>query len=451
MKKQLSRITMMFALALVMGVYAMPAVAQKVSKKAEKYYKKAEEAGSKSDYKGMVKWTTKAAKKGHPEALTYMGKFYLDGYFVEPNSEKVFEWWNKGAELGFANLQYLVGTLYSDGFGVKEDMTKAVEWWTKAAEQDHGMAQNNLGVCYEYGEGVTQNYAEAIKWYRKAAEQDYAQAQHNLGVCYYKGYGVPQNYAEAVKWIRKAAQQGLAEAQYTLGWCYERGEGVSKSITEAVTWYRKAAEQGHAEAEKRLNECTKTQDDILDLTGVSIAATTYIGDGEGGINIDDLKAAEPTGGHTTDDAPQEQEEVLDNAVVEVGATYPGGEVAILSHIAKNIRYPESAIECELEGVVTLRFKVGKDGHVSNVSVVGSMVPQIDKNKLVTDIMLRENVDKQEATIRANRKITRLTEAGISCDREAVRVIKTLQRFTPARQKGHPVAVWFTIPIRYQIQ
>ena len=78
----------------------------------------------------------------------------------------------------------------------------------------------------------------------------------------------------------------------------------------------------------------KTQDDIQSLKNISIAAQTYEGDGEGGINIDDLKEDQKAGGT---EAPKE-EEVVDNAIVEVQATYPGGEAAILQHIAKNLQY-----------------------------------------------------------------------------------------------------------------
>ena len=35
--------------------------------------------------------------------------------------------------------------------------------------------------------------------------------------------------------------------------------------------------------------------------------------------------------------------------------------------------------------------------------------------------------------------------------EAVRVVKSLPRFNPGRQQGKPVSVWFTLPIRFQIQ
>ena len=110
---------------------------------------------------------------------------------------------------------------------------------------------------------------------------------------------------------------------------------------------------------------------------------------------------------------KKEEEVVDNAVVEVPASYPGGEAAILAHIAKNLKYPEIALEQELQGVVTLRFKVEKDGSVGTVTVAKGLSRE--------------------------------------CDQAAVSVVKTLGRFTPAWQQGEPVAVWYTLPIHFQIQ
>ena len=110
---------------------------------------------------------------------------------------------------------------------------------------------------------------------------------------------------------------------------------------------------------------------------------------------------------------KKKEEVVDNAVVEVPASYPGGEAAILAHIAKNLKYPKIALKQELQGVVTLRFKVEKDGSVGTVTVAKGLSHE--------------------------------------CDCEAIRTVKTLGRFTPAWQQGEPVAVWFTLPIRFQIQ
>ena len=100
-------------------------------------------------------------------------------------------------------------------------------------------------------------------------------------------------------------------------------------------------------------------------------------------------------------------------MVEVPATYPGGEQALLAYVNSHVKYPEIAIEQEVQGVCLLRFKVDKDGSVS-------------------DVRVKKSLSKE-------------------CDAEAIRVVKTLKRFIPAKQQGHPVAVWFNLPVRFQIR
>lgn len=139
-----------------------------------------------------------------------------------------------------------------------------------------------------------------------------------------------------------------------------------------------------------------------------IAATTYKGDEGGTVNIDDLKENQTVGGT----AGQEMEEEV-FTVVEQPPAFPGGETALLKYISDHLKYPQIALEQEIQGVVTLRFVVLPNGAVGDVFVVQGL----DSN----------------------------------CDREAVRVVKSLPRFNPGRQQGKPVSVWFTLPIRFQIQ
>ena len=155
----------------------------------------------------------------------------------------------------------------------------------------------------------------------------------------------------------------------------------------------------------------KSQEEVTKST-ISIAAADYEGDAGGGINIDDLKENQKAGG-TEVAAPPKEEEVVDNAVVEVPATFPGGESALLAYVAKNLKYPAIALEQELQGVVVLKFEVGKDGSVSRIKIVKGLSSE--------------------------------------CDKAAADVVKKLPRFSPAKQQGHPVPVWFTLPIRFQIQ
>lgn len=130
------------------------------------------------------------------------------------------------------------------------------------------------------------------------------------------------------------------------------------------------------------------------------------------IYLDDLKDDNPrTGGKAS--SKNADKDVLDNAIVEVPAMYPGGERALLQFISNNLVYPESAQNMELQGTVVARFKVDVDGTVSSVKIEKSL--------------------------------------SLDCDMAVADVIRKLHKFVPARQKGGPVAVWFRLPVRFRIQ
>jgi protein TonB len=151
----------------------------------------------------------------------------------------------------------------------------------------------------------------------------------------------------------------------------------------------------------------KTQEEVT-KSSFAVASQDYAGDSKNGINIDDLKENQSAGGTKV---PPKEEEIF--TIVEQEAEYPGGEQALLAYVRKNCVYPQIAQEQDIQGTVQLRFVVEKDGSVGEVKVVKSLHP--------------------------------------ACDKEAVRVVKTLKRFTPAKQQGHPVRAWFTLPVRFSIQ
>ena len=107
----------------------------------------------------------------------------------------------------------------------------------------------------------------------------------------------------------------------------------------------------------------------------------------------------------------ETEKAIDNSIVEVQAAYPGGEGALLRFISKNLVYPRTAQEEGVQGTVVLQFRIEKNGAVGRVEI---------KRGLSKD-----------------------------CDQAAIDVIRKLPRFTPARQQGKTVPVWFTMPVRFQ--
>jgi protein TonB len=100
-------------------------------------------------------------------------------------------------------------------------------------------------------------------------------------------------------------------------------------------------------------------------------------------------------------------------VVEEMPMFPGGDTELLKFIFANTQYPEVAKENNIQGRVTVRFCVTAKGGVSQVSVLKSVDPELDK--------------------------------------EAMRVVNSLPTFRPGRQGGKPVPVWFSVPITFTLK
>lgn len=115
-------------------------------------------------------------------------------------------------------------------------------------------------------------------------------------------------------------------------------------------------------------------------------------------------------------APKEEEEEATTEVffiVEDMPEFPGGEAALRAYIANSIKYPVIAQENGVQGKVYVTFVVGKDGSVSDAKIARGVDPSLDK--------------------------------------EALRVVNTLPKWKPGKQRGKPVNVSYTVPINFQLQ
>ena len=110
--------------------------------------------------------------------------------------------------------------------------------------------------------------------------------------------------------------------------------------------------------------------------------------------------------------PKEVKEEIFRSVEQM-PQFPGGDQALMKYLSSHINYPPMAAENNVQGKVVVQFVVEKDGKVGEVKVIRS-------------------VDKD-------------------LDREAVRVCKTLPKFTPGRQNGQAVRVWYTLPVQFKLQ
>ncbi|MEI8085747.1 MAG: TonB family protein [Paludibacter sp.] len=139
-------------------------------------------------------------------------------------------------------------------------------------------------------------------------------------------------------------------------------------------------------------------------------------DAKGAISIADVKGNDDVNGKDIADIKENVTQVVEEKVWEVieqMPQFPGGETELLSFIAKSIRYPVIAQENGIQGRVIIRFVVSKTGVVSNVEVLRSL--------------------------------------DAACDKEAVRVVKTLPKWIPGKQNGVNVPVYYTLPITFRLQ
>ncbi len=110
--------------------------------------------------------------------------------------------------------------------------------------------------------------------------------------------------------------------------------------------------------------------------------------------------------------PKEVKEEVFRSVEQM-PQFPGGEAALMKYLQSHINYPPMAAENNVQGRVVVQFVVDKTGKVGEVKVVRSVDKDLDK--------------------------------------EAVRVCKSLPKFTPGRQNGQAVSVWYTLPVTFKLQ
>ena len=159
--------------------------------------------------------------------------------------------------------------------------------------------------------------------------------------------------------------------------------------------------------EVKPDEELKTQDELM---STKTAIGTFDVKGNDDANGEILKAkdviAEP-------EPPKHEEENKVFDIVEQQPLFPGGPAALMKYLSENTKYPVVAQENGVQGRVTVQFVVEKDGSISDVHVLRGVDPSLDK--------------------------------------EAVRVVKSMPRWTPGRQNGITVRVNYRVPVLFRLQ
>lgn len=213
------------------------------------------EEGVPKDDCQAYQWFTRAALKGHPDALCHVALSYHFGLGTEKSLKNAVFWYEKGAERGNPVAQCNLGLMYKDGHGVsKPDFQQAFRFLSMSANSNYEYAFFWMGYFLEKGVGTVKNEAEAKKWYDKGAQLGKLDCQYSLDIleCPLRpGEGALEHKAnvQSLQMLRDAASNGDAEASYKIGNLYYKGEyGFAQDLGKARRWYEKAASGGHADS-----------------------------------------------------------------------------------------------------------------------------------------------------------------------------------------------------------
>ncbi len=150
----------------------------------------------------------------------------------------------------------------------------------------------------------------------------------------------------------------------------------------------------------------KTQDQLME-TKTAIGSFDVKGNDDA--NGEVLKAKEVI---AQPEPPKvEEQKVFD--VVEQMPSFPGGPAALMSYLSQNTKYPVVAQENNVQGRVVVSFVVERDGSITDVRVVRSVDPSLDK--------------------------------------EATRVVKSMPHWIPGKQNGSTVRVKYNVPVSFKLQ
>ncbi|MCM1292888.1 MAG: energy transducer TonB [Bacteroides sp.] len=209
--------------------------------------------------------------------------------------------------------------------------------------------------------------------------------------------------AEMVNYEEEAIEEEMPEEE-----AFEMPE--EQIVTEEEVLSQEKVTEILIKPDDQVTEPPRSQDE-LQQSEVAAGAATVEGNSNDIIEakafVEEVKPEPP--------APPAPPKHDDNKVfdsVEQDPVFPGGQAALLKYVADHLKYPPIAAENGIQGKVTVQFVVTKTGAVGQVKVVRGKDPELDK--------------------------------------EAVRVVKSLPKFTPGKMNGHAVNVWYTLPITFRL-
>ncbi|WP_303153926.1 energy transducer TonB [uncultured Prevotella sp.] len=221
-----------------------------------------------------------------------------------------------------------------------------------------------------------------------------------------------QKMAEANKKVENTQAVELAKLNTEKKEAKVEKKEIIKQEPEKVVEQVKSSVKFTAPVIKKDSE-VKEEDEIkldeVQKSDKAVGAFTVEGNDEVGGAV--LKAKEDIA------APEPPKHVVEETkiftVVEQMPMYPGGEGALMGYLRDNIHYPTVAAENGVQGRVVVGFVVERDGSITDVKILRGVDP--------------------------------------SLDREAMRVVKNMPKWTPGKQNGSAVRVKYQVPVSFRLQ
>ena len=190
----------------------------------------------------------------------------------------------------------------------------------------------------------------------------------------------------------------------------ERKEPIKVEVEQKVVEKVKSSVKFTAPEIKKDDE-VKPEDEIKsqdDLSKTNTAIGTFDVKGNDEAEGEVLKGKEVV---VDERAKEEETKVFD--VVEQMPSFPGGDAELMKFLNSHIKYPAVAEENGIQGRVVATFVVERDGSITDVKVIKSVDPSLDK--------------------------------------EAIRVLKSMPKWIPGKQNGSAVRVKYTVPVTFRLQ
>lgn len=173
---------------------------------------------------------------GDTDATYHLGRMYLSGQGVAPDSQKGLRMIMDAAYDGNPTALVDMGQRYLEGIGMDKDESRALDYFIKAAEAGDSEGMFQASLMYKNGKGGWQLTKD------KAAELMLASAEAgNRKACYQLIVG-EMDEAKNRYWTIRAAELGDSEACFKLGGTYFS----NNDAVNGLYWYVKAIEHGNS-------------------------------------------------------------------------------------------------------------------------------------------------------------------------------------------------------------